>query len=261
MGTTLLLKIIGAVIFLAFFAIVAGIACAMGLNFDINQMLYTDYVIQPGMIAFFGIAVLLFIIMLCVMVFILIMYSMAQLSRVKYKLSGIATLRYSRKLTKGKKGKIFGNALLIALIYLAISYALSYASTLAYNNSIPFIPFLINITDMFLGMLVTVFWAAMFINFDNTKGKEILSSSGFGAVCEEDRHFPRADETDKVKTENVKTETKEPEGGEKAAAEAPAEDSAVKEKDTQEETGAKTADEACQGPREDIETDEKEKEE
>jgi ABC-type spermidine/putrescine transport system permease subunit I len=70
--------------------------------------------------------VILYIITLCAMIYISIIYSMSIFGRVKYKLSAIDSLKYSRMLTKGKRGKILGNVLLMALISVVLLLLLAF---------------------------------------------------------------------------------------------------------------------------------------
>ncbi|NMC56649.1 MAG: hypothetical protein GYA50_05460, partial [Eubacteriaceae bacterium] len=188
MGTTVLLSLIYLAVFAVFLIAAAAIAVSMGIDFS-SIMYYEDISSQMQLGIYVIILFVLYLIMLAFVILISIIYSMSIFARVKYKFCGAASLKYARLLTKGKRGKIFGNMLLIALIDIVIAGLLSYAANTASDFDIPFIPFLIQIVITFIGMLVSVFWAVMFINFDNVKGPDIISSRFAKAINIKDAYF------------------------------------------------------------------------
>lgn len=133
--------------------------------------------------------VILYIITLCAMIYISIIYSMSIFARVKYKLSAIDSLRYSRVITKGKRGKILGNILLMALISVVILILLAFAFVyLFYYHGVVSV-IIIYLIAMLIQMILNVFWAIMFINFDNVKGKDIINTEFPSVVNIKDTYF------------------------------------------------------------------------
>lgn len=192
MGTTVLLSLIYIAVFTVF--LIASVAIAMSMGIDsYSLMYYEDISMQMQLGIYLIILFVLYLIMLAFVILISIIYSMSVFARVKYKFCGAASLKYARLLTKGKRGKIFGNLLLIVIINMVIGGLLSYAANTASNYDIPFIPLLIQLVITFIAMLVSVFWAVMFINFDNVKGKDIISSRFAKAVNIKDAYFQSGD--------------------------------------------------------------------
>jgi len=194
LGTAILLSLLITAIVVVFVIIAAFIGAAMGVSFY-NMVYGSDVIFQPGLIAYSIIMILLFIIMLCAIIYVSMIYCMAQLARIKYKLSGVATLRYSRLLTKKKRAKILGNYLLLTLIYMIIAFIFSFFSNLAYQYKIPFLPFILDLTVSLAGIIVSVFWAVIFINFDSAKGQDILKEKFIKAVCVKEMYFASAGKT------------------------------------------------------------------
>ncbi len=188
LGTTILLSLIYIGIYIVFAIAVTAIAMSIGI--DISSFMYYEDISSQMQLGIFSIiCFVLLLIMLVFMILLGLIYSMSIYSRVKYKFSGISSLRYSRLLTKGKRGKIFGNMLLFGLIYMVIAGLLSYASSVATDYGIPFLPFLIQAIIALIGVLVSVFWAVMFINFDNVKGGDIISGKFANTVNIKDAYF------------------------------------------------------------------------
>lgn len=192
LGTDIVLSLIYSAISTVF--IIAAIAIAVAMGIDISSVMYYEDISAQMQLGVF--TIICFVLLLIMLVFIIlfaIIYSMSIFARAKYKFSGVSSLRYSRLLTKGKRGKIFGNMLLFGLIFGAVGTLLSYASSTAADYGILFIPFLIQLVVTFIGMLVSVFWVVMFINFDNVKGKDIISSRFSKAVNIKDAYFQTGD--------------------------------------------------------------------
>lgn len=188
LGTTILLSLIYIGIYIVFAIAVTAIAMSIGI--DISSFMYYEDISSQMQLGIFSIiCFVLLLIMLFFMILLGLIYSMSIFSRVKYKFSGISSLRYSRLLTKGKRGKIFGNMLLFGLIYMVIAGLLSYASSVATDYGISFLPFLIQAIIALIGVLASVFWAVMFINFDNVKGGDIISGKFADTVNIKDAYF------------------------------------------------------------------------
>lgn len=122
------------------------------------------------------------------------MYSMGQLARVKYKFSAISSLRYSRMLTKSKRGKIFGNLLLIGIFYGILVFLLSMISENISNVYIPLLSFvviiLVDLVSGFASYMLYIFAAFIFINFDKLKGESIRSTFNTNGIDIKEKYFP-----------------------------------------------------------------------
>jgi hypothetical protein len=209
MGTAVLLSLIAIGIFIIFGILLSVIFVSMGFSsymlytFDINSLWQLS-----NMSTLTIIFVILSLIMLGISIYISIMYSMAQLARVKYKFSAVASLRYSRRLTKGKRGKIFGNLLLIGIFYGILVWVLSIIPDNISNFSIPLIiPFivviLIALIRSFASYMLYIFTSFIFINFDKFKGKNIFDTFASKVVNVKDIHFTNYMQQDEMEQRSI----------------------------------------------------------
>lgn len=194
LGTAVLLALISIGIFIVFGIAFSIVLTAMG--FSTYMMYAVDFgsLFQSGnMIVLTTVFILLGVIMLFVSVYIAIMYSMAQLARVKYKFSAVASLKYSRMLTKGKRGKIFGNLFFISIFYAILVFLLSLVSENITYVNIALIPFmtiiLVNLISAFASFMLYIFTSFIFINFDSVKRENILNTFTSKVEFIKDKYF------------------------------------------------------------------------
>ena len=203
-GTSVLLTLMGIGIAAVFCAVFFGICSAMGVDVY-SAMYYQDLsVLDNG--AFLGVMILMYLLLLAVCMFIGIIYSFSVTARVKYKLSAIETLRYSRRITKGKRVKLLGNYLLMGLIFVGIIIVLSIIFAPAVQNNNTFVTLILDIISAVIGIFVSVFWTVIFINFDKATGQAILENEFPQTIYLKDQNFPDNDKTGGNNGDNLNNE-------------------------------------------------------
>ncbi len=128
-----------------------------------------------------------------ILVALSVAYNFTPFIRMRYKVHGIKSMKLSRKLAKGKKGKIFFNILLYTIFMGVLLGLLAFGMVRAWENNMQLTPLLFGLLVLYIAVYLPLFRVVMYTNFELARGRYALSSLKRLPQCPQDKCFDAED--------------------------------------------------------------------